>query len=234
MSAYTAGQAALSLADSGENGFDCSALEAFLAGRLRLVALARNDTHVIGWLARRQPQPRDALGRDEREVIDLLIQGQSQKQIGIELGVGATTVSSRLHGALKKLQIARWEHLVVVARALTSANASGRPSAGSLGQLPPNHPALGLNAAVCSAALAALTEAEREVALYVIDGRSNAEIGLLRSTSPRTVANQIAAVFRKLSARGRLELILRLLTQVEAVRVGSFTDRSALTNASAV
>lgn len=46
--------------------------------------------------------------------------------------------------------------------------------------------------------LAALTQAEREVAELAARGATNAEIARARGTSPRTVANQIATIFRKL------------------------------------
>ncbi|HLK36962.1 MAG TPA: helix-turn-helix transcriptional regulator [Polyangiaceae bacterium] len=63
-------------------------------------------------------------------------------------------------------------------------------------------PARGLAAAP----LGSLSASERCVAELVLEGRSNNEIAGLRSTSVRTVANQIAAVFRKLNVRSRREL----------------------------
>jgi DNA-binding NarL/FixJ family response regulator len=51
-----------------------------------------------------------------------------------------------------------------------------------------------------------LTDAEREVALGIFAGLSNAEIAVARGTSPRTVANQVASLFTKLGLRSRSEL----------------------------
>ena len=51
-----------------------------------------------------------------------------------------------------------------------------------------------------------LTVAERHVAGLVLDGLSNRTIAQVRGTSVRTVANQIASVFRKLNVTGRAEL----------------------------
>ncbi|MCK6537711.1 MAG: helix-turn-helix transcriptional regulator [Polyangiaceae bacterium] len=51
-----------------------------------------------------------------------------------------------------------------------------------------------------------LSAAEREVALLVAHGLSNAEIARARGVSPNTVANQIASLFRKLGVGSRLEL----------------------------
>src|SRR5262245_23324332 len=56
-------------------------------------------------------------------------------------------------------------------------------------------------------AFAELTTAEREVARLVAMGYSNAEIGRARGASARTVANQLAAIFRKLGVGSRVELI---------------------------
>jgi DNA-binding CsgD family transcriptional regulator len=55
-----------------------------------------------------------------------------------------------------------------------------------------------------------LPSAELEVVGYLVEGRCYAEIAKRRGTSERTIANQIAAVFRRLKVSGRSELILRL------------------------
>jgi DNA-binding CsgD family transcriptional regulator len=52
-----------------------------------------------------------------------------------------------------------------------------------------------------------LTPAESEVVAHLLKGRSNAEIAALRRASERTVANQVASVFRKLGVSSRLELV---------------------------
>ncbi len=51
-----------------------------------------------------------------------------------------------------------------------------------------------------------LSEAEREVLRGLLNGLSQAEIGRLRRTSVRTVANQAASVYRKLNVSGRRQL----------------------------
>jgi DNA-binding NarL/FixJ family response regulator len=59
-----------------------------------------------------------------------------------------------------------------------------------------------------SHALAALTPSERSVVQAVLAGRSNNEIAEARATAPRTVANQLAAIYRKLGISSRAELAL--------------------------
>lgn len=58
--------------------------------------------------------------------------------------------------------------------------------------------------------LGRLTVTEREVVWAVLLGRSNAEIARDRGRSARTVANQLAAIYRKLGVRSRAELAARL------------------------
>jgi len=53
-----------------------------------------------------------------------------------------------------------------------------------------------------------LTRAEREVARLVREGHSNAQIAAARKTSVHTVANQIAAIMRKLGVGSRVEIAL--------------------------
>jgi DNA-binding CsgD family transcriptional regulator len=64
---------------------------------------------------------------------------------------------------------------------------------------------------VGTADLATLTEAEREVARLVADGCSNQAIAARRGARPRTVANQLAAIYRKLAVSSRSELVARLV-----------------------
>lgn len=51
-----------------------------------------------------------------------------------------------------------------------------------------------------------LSAAEREIAAMVVDGMSNREIAAARGKSVRTIANQLASAFRKLSVGSRREL----------------------------
>jgi DNA-binding CsgD family transcriptional regulator len=55
----------------------------------------------------------------------------------------------------------------------------------------------------------ALTRAENEIVLHLLDGRSNTEIARLRGRSPSTIANQVATIFKKLGVKSRLELARR-------------------------
>ena len=55
-----------------------------------------------------------------------------------------------------------------------------------------------------------LTAAEKEVLRALLAGATARELAGQRGVSPRTIANQIASVFKKLGAQSRLELAARL------------------------
>lgn len=54
-----------------------------------------------------------------------------------------------------------------------------------------------------------LSPAEREVAAFLLDGKSHAEIARSRDVALRTVANQVASLYRKLGVGSRGELVAR-------------------------
>ncbi|HTB74283.1 MAG TPA: helix-turn-helix transcriptional regulator [Polyangiaceae bacterium] len=53
---------------------------------------------------------------------------------------------------------------------------------------------------------ARLSPSERDIVARVLRGQSNRAIASDRRTSPRTVANQLAAIYSKLGVRSRREL----------------------------
>jgi DNA-binding CsgD family transcriptional regulator len=57
---------------------------------------------------------------------------------------------------------------------------------------------------------ARLSPAEYEVTRLLVEGKSYAEMAVLRQTSARTVANQIASAFHRLGVSGRAELLCLL------------------------
>jgi len=56
---------------------------------------------------------------------------------------------------------------------------------------------------------ARLTHAERAIALGIVAGWSNAKIAQTRGVSMRTIANQVAALLKKLGVTSRTELAAR-------------------------
>jgi DNA-binding CsgD family transcriptional regulator len=55
-----------------------------------------------------------------------------------------------------------------------------------------------------------LTTAEEEVLLLLLDGHDNATIARIRGTAPRTTANQVASIFKKVGVASRAELAAKI------------------------
>lgn len=72
--------------------------------------------------------------------------------------------------------------------------------------------------------LSRLTAVQRAIVADLVAGRSNATIAQRRRRSPRTIANQVAAIFGRLGVSSRGELIARISVDVirdqAAVRAG--------------
>jgi DNA-binding CsgD family transcriptional regulator len=142
--------------------------------------------------------------------------GESQKSLAIELGLSPSAVTCRIQYALKAMGLAGCGSrapllLAVAAHARQAAPAiRGRrsqlalPDGRSLWVISVRRPDLEFPAR--------LSAAEAAVVRELVAGRSHAQIASLRRTSLRTVANQLAAVFRKLSVSGRGELIACLVS----------------------
>lgn len=63
-----------------------------------------------------------------------------------------------------------------------------------------------------------LTDAELDIALWILQGESNKRIAARRGTSVRTVANQIAGIYQKLGVTSRAELAARTTRRDRALR----------------
>lgn len=71
---------------------------------------------------------------------------------------------------------------------------------------------------------------ERVVAMMALEGLSNAAIAKRRAVSPRTIANQLANVFRKMNVGSRNELAARAFGHVPlplALGTASLSEREA-------
>ena len=188
-------------------------LRALLSGCLEIRAFNRRDINFVVSLAARPERAPIELRAREQRMIESMLSGRSQKQIGYDFDLSPATVSGAIRQILRKLGAACWEHLVAAACALGGAELAERhePSPAD-----PQNASLEVLATVRPWVLSMLTPAERDVALHVVGGCSNAQIARLRCTSDRTVANQISSLFRKLDVQGRLELILRMFVDEPA------------------
>jgi DNA-binding NarL/FixJ family response regulator len=175
--------------------------DALLDGRLRLVSQQDHDSggYVLGFSAATVP-----LSKRERSTLAAAETGVANKVVAIEQSLACSTVSESLQTAISKLGFASRAEFVKVMAYLRNASPAADVRAVGAGApcwvfLPAESLDVDLR----------LTAAEREIVAGVLSGRSNAAIAQARRTSTRTVANQLAAIYRKLGVFSRWELAAR-------------------------
>jgi DNA-binding CsgD family transcriptional regulator len=162
-------------------------------------------------LESRRPQTHKGFSHSQALVTERVLSGESQKAIVFERGVSASLVSSicgqvlrgfGLSCSIRRAPLA----LAMVAVAHQSAGSISLPNYRTLPGKQPGHlevrmgrPEMVLHDR--------LTPAEYDTLRSVFAGLSYGGVGVLRGTSPRTVANQLRSVSFKLGVSGRLQLI---------------------------
>jgi len=153
-----------------------------------------------------------ALTRREREVVERVGAGESNKVIAIELCVAGSTVSTHIARALGKLGLSSRIDVVRAAaygaafrteNGLAGADAALRICRLRVGEL---HFEVAAFDTAPGAKAVRLTPSEAEVQEAILRGESNADIASARRSSVRTVANQVGCVFRKWGVNSRCEL----------------------------
>jgi len=144
-----------------------------------------------------------ALSTVEQTVIEQILSGARNKTIASMLGVSSPHVTGVAQRALRKLGVDSFAELTRVLRARSSLVLGdlelGGESLVALGYREPTVDALDR-----------LTEAERKVAIGIIDGMTHRSIASARGVSERTVATQAASIYRKLDVSGKRELTAKL------------------------
>jgi DNA-binding CsgD family transcriptional regulator len=161
--------------------------------------------------ARPLPVPEAAL-----RVLEAVLCEGTQKVVAFDLHVSASTVATKARVALAAIGVEGTPQHVHPLLVFAAVSARGRAPGmnGSVSFV--NH--RGRQLRVISMPrpdrrlATRLTEAELDVTSRLFEGVSHARIACMRGTSPRTVANQLAAVFKGLAVSGRGELLLYLLT----------------------
>jgi DNA-binding NarL/FixJ family response regulator len=186
--------------------------------------LTRGLSRIVGWfftddrcgliLAMTNHAPEPTLSGRRLEIIESILRGVGQKTVAIDLGVAPSTIALHAQSGLASIgatgRPSRVHPLLmqIVKAACERSLASGVLSfvSSSLGDVqvisarrPDRHLAMNTPAA------------ELDVVRLLVEGRSYDQIAACRRTSHRTVANQLAAVFKRLGVSGRNELMVRLL-----------------------
>lgn len=146
----------------------------------------------------------------EEQILAQLRLGLPLKVIALELGVHPSTVSTHVSSAARKLgahnrvELARKDRPTSFTEAFEDRSLPKEAPSGVL----PKEVSAAINLDTESDPFEMLSPAEREVARLAREGRSNAEIACARGTSPRTVANQLARIYKKLGVGSRVALAI--------------------------
>jgi DNA-binding NarL/FixJ family response regulator len=175
---------------------------ALLAGQWSLLDAftAAGARHVVAYRNPDTAAPLRTLLPREQIVLEHALAGRSGKWIAFELDRSESAVARTLRAALRKLGAAD-------TAALAGAQTAGFARLHGV--------AAGVEIAFArlphgGRALDTLSDAERAIVTDLLGGKRAIEIAHHRGTSRRTVAHQIASVYRKLGASSRRELLALL------------------------
>jgi DNA-binding NarL/FixJ family response regulator len=144
---------------------------------------------------------REALDADEVRIAKRRAQGCMIKALAIDLGWPAGTVCECVASVMRKLKLASEVELVTLLH---------EPQPRELSAMRATSGATDLVVFTYARPVwilpQSLTMAERAVVLGMLSGATQREIARARGTAPRTIANQVASIFRKLGVGSRLEL----------------------------
>jgi DNA-binding CsgD family transcriptional regulator len=141
--------------------------------------------------------------------------GEPQKHVGFELGMSASnvaTISAQIAAAMgfgdgvSQLPLL----LIMASHAATHSDAQATARSASFVHGGVEHRLLSA-ARPDPAGWAGLSAAECAVVSLLFDRYQNVEIAGFRRTSPRTIANQLRSIMQKVGARGRTEIIARIV-----------------------
>jgi len=180
-----------------------------LSGRCKIVSAQCEDTHCSLSLVDSEPlsSTTNAMSRARRALVEDAILGQTQKALAIDLGRSSATVSTVLHTNLQAMGLSCQFRCLPLALALL-AHAARRQDALLQPSLVCERETSSVTFARPDWTLRArLSGGEYEVARFVLEGKTRAEMALQRRVSQRTIANQLQSVFSKLKVSGRFQLL---------------------------
>jgi DNA-binding NarL/FixJ family response regulator len=157
-----------------------------------------------------------AIAERRRKILEAILSGEGQKRVAIELNLAPSTIAFNAREALVELgascKPSRAHPLLMLAA--HAARSSNRAVAGALSFFSHDESTLRVvsleRPELCLSGR--IPPGELAVVRCLVEGRSYLEIAGGRGTSTRTIANQLASVFRRLQVSGRGELLIRLLT----------------------
>jgi DNA-binding NarL/FixJ family response regulator len=148
-------------------------------------------------------------------MIEQVVLGQSSKAVAIDRQVTDSTVACAIRHRLRRMGLTCRVRAFPLILVMAARAARLAPPASVLGRVTPlgrEEATVGRDASGPSFVIsvehpefhlpAELSDAERAVLFHVLGGKSYGQVAAARRTSRRTVANQLASVFRKLGVSG--------------------------------
>jgi DNA-binding NarL/FixJ family response regulator len=206
------------------------------SGRMRLRETFATEQRYYAVIERIPAGHRTAIRARSLDILTRVLLGENQKVIAVDLSLARSTITANMQVGLRIMGVRGKAHRAPML--LTIAAFSAHRSGGATGrrsQLATSEPGEPLSiVSVRRPDLdfpVPLSNAERIVLQALAAGFSHAEISTLRATSPRTIANQIAAAFRKLGVSGRGELLKQLVTHCLQAQSKEHDERIGLLDA---
>jgi len=162
----------------------------------------------------RASRARAALGQRDLEILNQSLLDGARKPVAANFELCPSSIAEILRRSFAFMGLSCWPSriplIVVMAAHARHAQASLATEQRSIAK---DQPRLQQTVSVSrpdSELAGYLSAAEYAVTRLLIEGKSYAEMGELRHTSPRTVANQLASAFGRLGVSGRAELLCLL------------------------
>jgi DNA-binding NarL/FixJ family response regulator len=161
--------------------------------------------------------PPQSIDRRRLGILEAVLSGALQKRVAIELALAPSTIALNARMGLDFMGLrcrpSRAHPLLMLAA--TAARAQESSIDGAVSFVARGNEQLRVIAIPRPelALASSLPPAEFAVIRSLLEGAGHDEIAQLRGTSTRTIANQIAAVFRRLKVSGRGELVIRLFSK---------------------
>ena len=187
------------------------------SGRRQIADCAASDGHYFLLLTRalKPVGVRRGIRTRNFRVLNQVLLNPSRKQLVVELGLSSSSIAALSRQCLNSIGLSCTPCtapplLIMAAAAACAANAGTAAATCERWILAPHFELVRAPRPELRFA-SEFSRAEFEVAQRLLEGNSYAEIAHSRKTSERTIANQVASVFRRLGVSGRPELAQRLL-----------------------
>jgi DNA-binding NarL/FixJ family response regulator len=182
--------------------------EGLVRGRWSLVDHFDSDQRRFVVAIKNDPEVSDPRGLTlrERQVAEFCGMNRSAKEIAYILGLSNSAIGNALTRASQKLGLNSRTELAAL------FSPKGMRARMAELELAGEQIAIGSYPIADEKRFANLTDAERSVAIHLMQGATYSAIAEQRSAAERTIANQAQSIYRKLKVRSRVELAAALGT----------------------